>query len=88
MSYKVILSAKAQKQIQKLDKTAASLILRYLYKHIDGCDTPRQYGKALTANRSGQWRYRIGNYRVIVSIEDDKLIVTALEVGHRKEIYK
>ncbi|WP_370627400.1 type II toxin-antitoxin system RelE family toxin, partial [Streptococcus suis] len=39
-------------------------------------DNPRQYGKALTANRSGQWRYRIGNYRVIVSIEDDKLIVT------------
>ncbi|MFI3082155.1 type II toxin-antitoxin system RelE/ParE family toxin [Streptococcus suis] len=88
MSYKVILSAKAQKQIRKLDKTAASLILRYLYKHIDGCDNPRQYGKALTANRSGHWRYRIGNYRVIVSIEDDKLIVTALEVGHRKEIYK
>ncbi|HFU4085666.1 TPA: type II toxin-antitoxin system RelE/ParE family toxin [Streptococcus suis] len=88
MSYKVILSAKAQKQIRKLDKNVASLILRYLYKHIDGCDNPRQYGKALTANRSGQWRYRIGNYRVIVSIEDDKLIVTALEVGHRKEVYK
>ncbi|HEM4974422.1 TPA: type II toxin-antitoxin system RelE/ParE family toxin [Streptococcus suis] len=80
MSYKVILSAKAQKQIRKLDKTAASLILRYLYKHIDGCDNPRQYGKALTANRSGQWRYRIGNYRVIVRIEDDKVTVISLKV--------
>ncbi|HEL2277925.1 TPA: type II toxin-antitoxin system RelE/ParE family toxin [Streptococcus suis] len=80
MSYKVILSAKAQKQIRKLDKTAASLILRYLYKHIDGCVNPRQYGKALTANRSGQWRYRIGNYRVIVSIENDTMIITSLKI--------
>ncbi|MGB4961947.1 MAG: type II toxin-antitoxin system RelE/ParE family toxin, partial [Streptococcus suis] len=47
---------------------------------IDGCDNPRQYGIALTANRSGQWRYRIGNYRVIVSIEDDKLIMTSIKM--------
>lgn len=80
MSYKVNLSARAQKQIRKMDKTAASLILRYLYKHIDGCENPRQYGIALTANRSGQWRYRIGNYRVIVSIEDDKVTVTSLKM--------
>lgn len=81
MSYKVILSARAQKQIRKMDKTAfASLILRYLYKHIDGCDNPRQYGIALTASHCGQWRYRIGNYRVIVSIEDDRLIMTSIKM--------
>ncbi|HEM4387725.1 TPA: type II toxin-antitoxin system RelE/ParE family toxin [Streptococcus suis] len=72
--------------IKKLDKFTQKQITNYLSSHVT--DNPRQYGKALTANRSGQWRYRIGNYRVIVSIEDDKLIVTALEVGHRKEVYK
>ena len=42
----------------------------------------------LQANRSGQWRYRIGDYRVIVNIQDEKLIILALEIGHRREIYK
>ncbi|MFX4027191.1 type II toxin-antitoxin system RelE/ParE family toxin [Streptococcus suis] len=60
-----------------MDYTASSLILRYLYKHIEGCDNPRQYGKDLTTNRSGHWRYRIGNYRVIVSSEDDTVTVTS-----------
>ena len=45
-------------------------------------------GKMLQANRSGQWRYRIGDYRVIVNIQDEKLIILALEIGHRREIYK
>jgi len=47
----------------------------------------RQYGKGLTANRSGHWRYRIGDCRVIVNIQDDRLIVLSLEAGHRREIY-
>lgn len=87
MSYKVSFSPKAAKQIRKLDKNTATLILRYLYKHIDGSDNPRSKGKGLTANRAGQWRYRIGDYRVICDINDDELIVLAVTVGHRKDIY-
>ena len=85
-SYKLVPTSRFIKQLKKLDKFTQKQTTNYLSSHVT--DNPRQYGKALTANRSGQWRYRIGNYRVIVSIEDDKLIVTALEVGHRKEIYK
>ena len=44
-------------------------------------------GKMLKANRKEQWRYRIGDYRVIVNIQDENLVVLALEVGHRKNIY-
>ena len=47
----------------------------------------RQHGKGLTANRSGQWRYRIGDYRLICEIKDNELIILALSVGHRREIY-
>lgn len=84
--YKLVPTSRFIKQLKKLDKFTQKQITNYLSSHVTV--NPRQYGKALTANRSGQWRYRIGNYRVIVSIEDDKLIVTALEVGHRKEVYK
>ena len=84
--YKLVPTSRFIKHLKKLDKFTQKQITNYLSSHVT--DNPRQYGKALTANRSGQWRDRIGNYRVIVSIEDDKLIVTALEVGHRKEIYK
>ncbi|WP_438477345.1 type II toxin-antitoxin system RelE family toxin [Streptococcus pluranimalium] len=87
MTYKVKLSPKAQKQLRKLDKSVASLIVRYLYKNIDGSDNPRDKGKGLTANRAGQWRYRVGDYRVICDIIDDELIVLAVTIGHRRDIY-
>ncbi len=50
-------------------------------------DDPRKFGKGLTANRSGQWRYRIGKYRVLVEIEDNQMVVIAIQVGHRKNVY-
>lgn len=87
MSYKVKLSPKAQKQLRKLGKDVASLIVRYLYKNIEGSVNPRAKGKGLTANRTGQWRYRVGDYRVICDIIDDELIVLAVTVGHRRDIY-
>ncbi|WP_369690866.1 type II toxin-antitoxin system RelE/ParE family toxin [Megasphaera sp. DISK 18] len=63
------------------------MITSWLRKNINGCSDPRQYDKGLTANRSGQWRYRVGDYRIIVEIEDTKVIVLVLEIGHRKNIY-
>lgn len=86
MIYKVKLSPKAQKQLRKLDKGVASLIVRYLYKNIDGSADPREKGKGLTANRAGQCRYRVGDYRVICDIIDDELVVLAMTVGHRRDV--
>lgn len=88
MIYKVLFSEKAIKQLKKIDKHTASLIIGWLEKNIDGCTNPRIHGKALVANKSGQWRYRIGNYRVICDIQDKKIIVLVLEIGHRRDIYK
>ena len=76
------------RQIRKLDKSVAKQIIEYIHKRIDGCDNPRAFGKALAENRKGQWRYRIGKYRLICEIKDEELIVLALEIGHRKKIYK
>lgn len=84
----LVYSDKALKQLRKLDKGVARIILSWLDKNIEGCADPRAHGKSLTANRSGQWRYRVGDYRVLCEIQDEQLVVLALEVGHRREVYK
>ena len=88
MKYKIKFSEKALKQLKKLDKHVSSLIIGWLEKNIEGSENPRIHGKGLVENKSGQWRYRIGDYRVICEILDNEVVVLVLEVGHRREIYK
>ena len=87
MTYRLEFTTDVKKQLKKMDKYQATLLTRWLYRNIDGTANPREHGKALSANRAGQWRYRIGNYRVIVEIEDERLVVTAIQVGHRRNVY-
>ena len=88
MTYHVELTESAKKELKKLDKYTQKIILLWLNKNLEGCKDPRVHGKPLTADRVGQWRYRIGDYRVIAKIEDNKLIILVIAIGHRREIYK
>ena len=88
MNYKVVFTDDAKKQLKKLDKHIASLILGWIEKNLEGCVNPRQHGKSLTANRAGQWRYRVGDYRIICEIQDEEIVILVLEIGHRKKIYE
>lgn len=88
MCYSVEYSSRAVKELKKLDKPTRALIIGWIEKNLEGCENPRQYGKGLTANRSGQWRYRIGDYRVIANIEDNKVVIVVVSVGHRSDVYK
>jgi len=88
MKYKVEFTQTALKDLKKLDRHTAALILGWIRKNLEDCENPRLYGKGLTANRSGQWRYRIGDYRLLANIEDDRIVILILNVGHRREIYK
>lgn len=87
MSYHVIFSTAAKKQLKKLDKHTAAIILAWIRKNLEGCSDPRAHGKGLTANRSGQWRYRIGDYRLIADISDEKVTIMIVTVGHRSIVY-
>lgn len=87
MKYKVNYTSQAVKQLLKLDRYTRKLIYAWIDKNLQDCENPRLHGKPLTANRSGQWRYRVGDYRLIAEIEDDKIIILVMSVGHRKEIY-
>ncbi len=85
--YTVEFTAAALRELKKLDKHTAALILGWVKKHLEGCENPRQHGKGLTANRSGQWRYRVGDYRLIAEIEDDKIRILIVKVSHRRDAY-
>ncbi len=88
MNYSIVFTKKALKELKKLDKYTTSLITGWLRKNIEGCTDPRIHGKGLTSNRSGEWRYRVGNYRVIAEIKDEKVIVLVVAIGHRSNIYE
>ena len=84
MNYKIQYTPAATKQLSKLDKPIARRILDYMTAR---ANKPREIGKALKGDMKGYWRHRVGNYRVISSIEDDVLLVLVVRVGHRKDVY-
>ena len=75
MKYTVEYTAQAVKELKKLDKQNRALIIGWIEKNLVGCTDPRQHGKGLTANRSGQWRYRVGDYRLLAEIQDKKIVI-------------
>lgn len=83
---RIEITENAHKDLKRLDKQIACKILHYL-KEIEALEDPGSKGKALSANFSGLWRYRMGDYRIICSIEKDRLLVLLLRIGHRRNIY-
>lgn len=88
MKYKVEFTDRALKQLKKLDKQTALLITGWIRKNLEGCENPRQHGKALIENLSGQWRYRVGSYRIIAEIIDNRVVIMIVNIGHRRDVYK
>ena len=83
---RIIYSEQALKSLKKLDKPVQKLIISYLDK-ITLLAEPRSRGKALSANLKGFWRYRVGDYRILCQIQDEKLIICVVDIDHRKNIY-
>ena len=75
----------AKKQLKKLDRPVQKRILDYLDEKV--VCSPQAFGRELVGNKAGLWRYRIEDHRVICRIENRKLVILVLAVGHRKEIY-
>jgi mRNA interferase RelE/StbE len=78
----------AERQIKKLDRKAQELIVRFLRDRLKPADNPRQWGKPLHGDKGGLWRYRVGDYRLVCDIQDEKITVLVLRVGHRKDVYR
>jgi len=87
MAWKVDVSPTALKQLGKLDRRVADRILKFLHERVGKLDDPRQLGARLQGTLSGFWKYRVGDYRLICSLENERLVVLVLRIGHRREVY-
>ena len=89
MAYSVELAESADRELGKLDAQYRKRILKFLHERVAKLDDPRSIGEALHGSQLGEfWKYRVGDYRLISKIEDDRLVVLVLRVGHRREIYR
>jgi mRNA interferase RelE/StbE len=87
LHWKINWDERAAAELKKLDRQAQKDIIKYLNTRIASSETPQSFGKALSGNFTGLWRYRIGDYRLICLINKDVFTVLVLRVGHRKNVY-
>ena len=89
MAYSVELAESAERELSGLDAQQSRRILKFLSERLAKLENPRSIGEALHRSRLGEfWKYRVGDYRLICKIEDHRLLVLVLRLGHRKEIYR
>lgn len=88
MIYQLVTTDKFGKAFKKIDRQTQKIIKAWLDKNLMNCTDPRIHGKGLTSNRSGQWRYRVGDYRILAEIQDERLVLVLIDIGHRSRIYK
>jgi len=88
LTWSIELDDAAAKELRKLDKQAQRDILKYFRERIATDEDPRRFGKPLSRSLAGLWRYRVRDYRLVCNIEDDRLVVLVLRVGHRKDVYE
>lgn len=86
MAWEISFSPRAVKSFKKLDTAEQRRVSKFL-REVGALEDPRLRGKALTANKSGLWRWRVGNYRIIADIVDARVVVVVVDVGHRSKIY-
>ena len=89
MAYGVELSESADRELSKLDGQHRKRILKFLHERVAKLDDPRSIGEALHGSQLGEfWKYRVGDCRLICKLEDERLVVLVLRIGHRREIYR
>nr|WP_231974236.1 type II toxin-antitoxin system RelE/ParE family toxin [Tessaracoccus timonensis] len=86
--YRVELTSRARKQLNKMVRFDARILAIWIKNNLDGCLDPRAFGKGLTANRSGEWRYRVGSYRILALIHDDVVTIEGFPISGRNKIYE
>jgi len=87
LTWTVEFDQSAARELRRLDKQIQREILNYFRQRIATDEDPRRFGKPLSRDLAGLWRYRVRDYRMICNIEDDKLVVLVVRVSHRKDVY-
>jgi len=87
LAWKIEFDIDVEKDLKKLGHTAQKRIINYLKEKIRPAEDPRLFGKQLSGDLNGVWRYRVGDYRILATIEDENFIILIIHVGHRKNVY-
>ena len=88
MAWSIEFEPDARRELEKLDKSVSDRILKFLRQRLAVLDDPRSIGERLQGPLRQYWKYRVGDYRLICSLQDDRLVVIVVRIGHRREIYK
>ncbi len=88
MAWRIEFSATARRQLRKMGCQEAADIVRYLRERIATDEDPRRFGDPLRKELAGLWKYRVGDWRVICDIQDGRVTVLVLRVGHRSQVYR
>ena len=89
MACRIEFERSAERELDKLDREAATRILRFLQDRLSPSNDPRSLGEALKGSRlGGLWKYRVGDYRIIASIEDETVRIVVVRIGHRRAVYR
>ena len=88
MKWSIEYDARALQDLKKLDRQARAEILDYMDQRIAGAENPRLFGKPLRRSKFGLWRYRVRDYRIICELQDTRLVVLVVALGHRGKIYE
>ena len=86
--FQVDYTHKAIKSLKKMDSSARKNIYDWINKNLVDCENPRLYGKALKGDRNNEWRYRVGDYRLIADIQDERILILLLDIDHRSQVYR
>lgn len=88
MSWQIEYDPGASRDLRKLDRSIQREILDYMDRLIGRADDPRQFGKPLQGSKFGLWRYRLRDYRIVCELQDKRLVVLVVSIGHRSTIYE
>lgn len=89
MAWQIEFAPAAAKELNKLDGQVARRILTFLHERVAALDDPRGVGEALKGSELGEfWKYRVGDWRIVCHLEDQRVLVTVLRIGHRREVYR
>jgi mRNA interferase RelE/StbE len=88
MGWKIEFAASAEKELAKMDKAVIHRILSFLHERVAKADNPRSLGKALKGPLGDFWKYRVGDYRVVCDIQDQKIMILVVRMRHRSKVYR
>lgn len=89
MAWRIEFYPQAEKELSKLDREAARTIVRFLGERVAPLEDARSLGEALKGPELGRfWKYRVGNYRLICHIHDQRVTILVVTVGHRRDVYR